>query len=164
MKEKEKATRFNDKVILVIEDDPKMNDLTRLILEENGYFVLSALDWETGHKILNEIPPNLVLLDLMLPDVNVEETCMKMGKDNAIHDTPFIVMTSLNSLPAKLSAFLAGARCFLNKPFSSDALIACVERTIKETEPAPFWRQVAEFQDETDEFIKTNYRETSDTQ
>jgi DNA-binding response OmpR family regulator len=156
MKETVKDSRPNDKVILVIEDDPKMNELARLILEEKGFFVLSAYDWKTGHDILSKIHPDLVLLDLMLPDVKVEETCLKMGNDDTINDIPFIVMTALNSLPAKLSAFLAGARCFLNKPFSSDDLIKSIGRIFGEEDHLPFWKQVAEFQKETDDYIKKN--------
>jgi DNA-binding response OmpR family regulator len=149
----------NEKVILVVDDDVQMNELMRIILEERGYSVLSAYDWKTAYKILDESHPDLVLLDLMLPDVNVEETCWKMGKNDKARDIPFIVMTSLNTLPAKLSAFLAGARRFLQKPFSSDELIGEVEKIFAAKDNAPFWRQVAEFQKETDDYIKKNHIE-----
>ena len=154
MNDSRKGPYDNDKVILVVEDDVKMNELTRTILEEHGYFVLSAFDWKTAYKMLNECRPDLVLLDLMLPDVEVEETCWKMGKNDNACDIPFIVMTSLNTLPAKLSAFLAGARRFLNKPVSSDELLKEVEKILAEEDPAPYWRQIAEFQKDTDDYIR----------
>jgi DNA-binding response OmpR family regulator len=160
MSKAKNSAETNERIIMVVEDDIKMNELTKTILETKGYIVLTAFDWENAYRIMHEVRPDLVLLDLMLPDVKVEETCWRMGKDDAVGDIPFIVMTSLNTLPAKLSAFVAGARSFLQKPFTSDELLDKVGKIFEEKEHVPVWRQMAEFQKDTDEFIKKAQRQS----
>lgn len=83
--------------ILCIEDQAGMLDLLRLILERDGYDVLGAKDGVEGLEMMHSQQPDLVLLDLMLPEVDGAEVLLQKGKDPLIRDIPVIAVTALTS-------------------------------------------------------------------
>ncbi|MGD9148002.1 MAG: response regulator, partial [Anaerolineae bacterium] len=78
--------------ILCIEDQAGMLDLLRLILERDGYEVLGAQDGVEGLEMMHSQQPDLVLLDLMLPEVDGAEVLLQKGKDPVIRDIPVIAV------------------------------------------------------------------------
>jgi len=83
--------------ILVVEDEPGMQDLLRLILEVAGYDLLIAKDGAEGLNTMKRELPDLVLLDLMMPNVDGAEVLLRKGQDPDIKDIPVIAVTALAS-------------------------------------------------------------------
>ncbi len=84
----------DNKFILCIEDEPEMIDLIRLILERRGFKVQGAAGGMEGIRKVRELHPDLVLLDLMMPDMDGWEVYQQMKADEATRDIPVIVVTA----------------------------------------------------------------------
>jgi CheY-like chemotaxis protein len=83
--------------ILCIEDDPDMIDYIKLILGKAGYDVIGAEGGVAGLEAMREDPPDLVLLDLMMPEMDGAEVLLQKKQDPAIRDIPVIALTALDS-------------------------------------------------------------------
>lgn len=83
--------------ILCIEDDPDMIDYIKLILGRAGYDVVGAEGGVAGLEAMREDPPDLVLLDLMMPEMDGAEVLLHKKQDPAIRDIPVIALTALDS-------------------------------------------------------------------
>ncbi|HSJ52211.1 MAG TPA: response regulator, partial [Anaerolineae bacterium] len=88
---------MNKPRILCVEDEPGMLDLLRIILESAGYLFLGARNGLEGLEMMRSEQPDLVLLDLMLPDVDGAEVLLRKKKDPSIRDIPAIAVTALAS-------------------------------------------------------------------
>jgi CheY-like chemotaxis protein len=117
--------------ILCVEDDAGMLDLLRLILESAGYEFLGARDGEEGlEKILSE-QPDLVLLDLMLPNVDGAEVLLRKQKDPAIRDIPVIAVTALASpFDQIMWKRRTEIKDYVTKPFVRKEFLATIERVL----------------------------------
>jgi DNA-binding response OmpR family regulator len=85
------------KRVLCIEDHPEMIELIRVILERAGFEVDGAIGGRDGLKALHEDPPDLVLLDLMMPKMDGADVLLEKKNDASIRDIPVIALTALNS-------------------------------------------------------------------
>jgi len=83
--------------ILCIEDDPDMIDYLVLILGKAGYDVIGADGGAQGLELMRREQPDLVLLDLMMPEMDGAEVLLRKGKDEAIRDIPVVALTALNT-------------------------------------------------------------------
>ena len=83
--------------ILCIEDDPDMIDYIKLILGKAGYQVIGAEGGVAGLEAMREDPPDLVLLDLMMPEMDGAEVLLRKKQDPAIRNIPVIALTALDS-------------------------------------------------------------------
>ncbi len=83
--------------ILCIEDDPDMIDYIKLILGKAGYEVVGAEGGSEGLEAMRREQPDLVLLDLMMPEMDGAEVLLHKKEDSAIHDIPVIALTALDS-------------------------------------------------------------------
>jgi two-component system KDP operon response regulator KdpE len=107
--------------ILVVEDEPQMLRSLRLILTGHGYDVVTAT---TGQAALAEAArrlPDLVLLDLMLPDLDGREVCRRLRERSSV---PIIVLSARGEEQTKVEALDLGADDYLTKPFGTDELLA----------------------------------------
>jgi DNA-binding NtrC family response regulator len=102
--------------ILIVEDEAKMRRLLELNLGEDGFTTLSAEDAETGLKLLQQNPIDLVLTDLKLPGMNGLEFLHAVKRQNAA--LPVVVMTAFGSVETAVEAMKAGASDYVLKPFS----------------------------------------------
>src|SRR5579885_2791635 len=102
--------------ILIVEDEAKMRRLLELNLGEDGFTTFSAEDAETGLKLLQENPVDLVLTDLKLPGMNGLEFLQSVKRQNAT--LPVVVMTAFGSVETAVEAMKAGASDYVLKPFS----------------------------------------------
>ena len=102
--------------ILIVEDEAKMRRLLELNLGEDGFTTFSAEDAETGLKLLQENPVELVLTDLKLPGMNGLEFLQSVKRQNAT--LPVVVMTAFGSVETAVEAMKAGASDYVLKPFS----------------------------------------------
>ncbi|HSA78605.1 MAG TPA: response regulator, partial [Nitrospirota bacterium] len=114
--------------ILIAEDDPKIANVVRVYLENDGYRVVHT---EKGREVLalaEKEPPLLVILDLMLPDMNGEEVCQELKE---MGDIPVIMLTSKGSEEERLAGFALGADDYVVKPFSPRELLFRVKSVLK---------------------------------
>ena len=117
------------KTILCVEDEPEMIDLIRLILSRKGYSVKGASGGVEGIRLIKELHPDLVLLDLMMPDMDGWEVYQQMKADAALRDIPVIVVTAkAQNIDKVLGLHIAKVDDYIAKPFSPKELIDSVDR------------------------------------
>jgi two-component system KDP operon response regulator KdpE len=111
----------NEPIILVIDDELQMQRALRKILDQNGYRVLIAATGEDGLTLAAASPPDAIILDLGLPDMDGTEVCQKL---RAWTQTPIIVLSARDDQRQKVLALDRGADDYLTKPFGVDELMA----------------------------------------
>jgi len=120
------------KNILCVEDEPEMIDLIRLILGRRGFEVRGATGGVEGLKMIRQEKPDLVLLDLMMPDMDGWEVYQQMKADSAIKDIPVIVVTAkAQSIDKVLGLHIAKVDDYIAKPFSPQELLNSVEKVLQ---------------------------------
>jgi CheY-like chemotaxis protein len=125
------TTADRKKRILCIEDDPEMIDLIRLILERRGFEVLGAEGGKAGLEAVRKTLPDLVLLDLMMPDMDGWDVHQKMKADEATRHIPIIVVTaSAQNIDREFGLHIAKVDDYIVKPFSPQDLLASVDRLL----------------------------------
>lgn len=112
-------------VVLVVDDDPSIVEFIDLALAEEGYAVVSASNGLLALDQLSRHRPDLVLLDLAMPEMGGEEFCRHLAADGG-YDQPIVVMTA--SSRAREKAIELNAADWLGKPFELTHLIDCVDR------------------------------------
>ena len=117
------------KQILCIEDEPEMIDLIRLILGRRGFEVKGAGGGMEGIKMVRQEHPDLVLLDLMMPDMDGWEVYQQMKADETTRNIPVIVVTAkAQSIDKVLGLHIAKVDDYIAKPFSPQELLNSVEK------------------------------------
>jgi len=117
--------------ILCIEDEAEMVALIRIILGRKGYEVLGASGGEEGLKKVLETKPDLVLLDLMMPDMDGWEVYQQMKADEKTREIPVVVVTAkAQTIDKVLGLHIAKVDDYIAKPFSPEELLASVERVL----------------------------------
>ncbi|GGJ38112.1 response regulator transcription factor [Deinococcus roseus] len=112
-----------EKRILIIEDNLDITNIVTYELERSGYQVLAAPDGVSGLTMAREQNPDLVILDLGLPDFDGAEIARRLRKTSSV---PIIILTALDAVDRKVNLLEAGADDYLTKPFHADELIARV--------------------------------------
>jgi two-component system response regulator VicR len=116
------------KHILCIEDDQEMIDLIRLILNRRGFVVKGANGGKEGLEQIRKDHPDLVLLDLMMPDMDGWEVYQQMKADDSTKDIPVIVVTAkAQSIDKVLGLHIAKVDDYIAKPFSPQELLNSVD-------------------------------------
>lgn len=119
------------KRILCIEDEPEMIDLIRLILGRRGFEVSGAAGGVEGIKMVRETLPDLVLLDLMMPDMDGWEVYQQMKADDSMRDIPVIVVTAkAQNIDKVLGLHIAKVDDYIAKPFGPQELMDSVEKIL----------------------------------
>jgi DNA-binding response OmpR family regulator len=126
----EKRINRKQKVILVIEDDRDMNDLVCDALDSAGYQTLSAFDGVEGLRLGEQAHPDVILLDIILPDADGVDLCRDLRRNETTRLIPIIMLTGRQDLSTKLSSYIAGAKRYITKPFQIDQLIEEVDKTL----------------------------------
>ena len=117
--------------ILCIEDHPEMIDLIRLILERKGYEVRGETGGKEGLEAARRDPPDLVLLDLMIPDCDGWEIFRQLRASDDLKKIPVVVVTAkAQGIDRVLGLQIAGVDDYITKPFSPKQLVASVERLL----------------------------------
>ncbi len=118
--------------ILCIEDEPEMIDLIRLILERKGFEVIGAVGGQEGLDVVRREKPDLVLLDLMMPDVDGWEVYRQMKADEELRNISVIVVTAkAQSIDKVLGLHIAKVDDYVTKPFGPGDLLESVNRVLK---------------------------------
>jgi two-component system, OmpR family, response regulator VicR len=118
--------------IVCVEDEPEMVDLIRLILTRKGFEVLGAGTGAEGLELIRKRSPDLVLLDLMMPDMDGWEVYQQMKSQEKTRDIPVIVVTAkAQSIDKVLGLHIAKVDDYIAKPFSPQDLLTSVEKVLK---------------------------------
>jgi two-component system, OmpR family, response regulator VicR len=124
-------TEKSTKMILCIEDEPEMIDLIRLILSRRGFEIRGANGGAEGLEIIRKEHPDLILLDLMMPEMDGWEVYQQMKADEATKDIPVIVVTAkAQSIDKVLGLHIAKVDDYIAKPFSPQELLASVDTVL----------------------------------
>jgi DNA-binding response OmpR family regulator len=119
------------KTILVIEDEPQILLGLKDALEFEGFRVVSAANGKLGISLARQERPNVVLLDLMLPDVNGYQVCEELRRQDAF--MPIIMLTARSQEADKIRGLDAGADDYVTKPFSIGELVARIRALFRRT-------------------------------
>jgi DNA-binding response OmpR family regulator len=119
------------KRVVCVEDEPAMIDLIRLILSRKGYEVIGAMGGREGLEAIQRERPDIVLLDLMMPDMDGWEVYQKMKANDATKHIPVIVVTAkAQSIDKVLGLHIAKVDDYITKPFGPQDLIDSVEKVL----------------------------------
>ena len=116
------------KKILVVDDEKPISDIVKFNLAKEGYDVITAYDGEEALAKVNEVNPDLILLDLMLPKIDGLEVAREVRKS---HDMPIIMLTAKDSEIDKVLGLEMGADDYVTKPFSNRELVARVKANLR---------------------------------
>jgi DNA-binding response OmpR family regulator len=125
---------MDEQTILVIDDEPSIREVVTLYLQRAGYRVLVAADGEAALQALDRHSPDLVVLDLMLPQVDGLEITRKM---RATGDTPIIMLTARREETDRILGLEMGADDYVVKPFSPRELVSRVKAVLRRTGGVP---------------------------
>ena len=119
--------------ILLIEDEPQMLLCLRDNLELEGYYVQTAADGDEGLSKASSAPPDLVILDVMLPKRNGFDVCRELRARNV--STPIVMLTARSAETDKVLGLELGADDYVTKPFSITELLARVRAVLRRSNP-----------------------------
>jgi two-component system, OmpR family, phosphate regulon response regulator PhoB len=124
------------KTILVVEDDASVREMLRFSLERSGYQVDGVPDARSALDALDNYVPDLVILDLGLPDTNGLQTLREWRHGDRTRGMPVIIVTGLVGERDRVAGLKAGADDYITKPFSRDELLARVESVLRRAAPS----------------------------
>lgn len=117
--------------VVCIEDEQEMIELVKLILSRQNIEVVGALGGEEGLQKIEQVTPDLVLLDLMMPEMDGWEVYQKMKASETMRDIPVIVVTAkAQSIDRVLGLHIARVDDYITKPFGPQELLESVQKVI----------------------------------
>lgn len=123
--------------ILVVEDEKDILDLIDYNLGQAGFKVTRAMDGAEALGLIKKEPPDLVLLDLLLPGLDGKEVCRRIRQDEATRSIPVIMLTAKAEEIDRIIGFEIGADDYLTKPFSPRELILRIQAVLRRTMEPP---------------------------
>ena len=117
--------------VLVVEDDFKTANIVRAYLEKDGYRVATVHDGREGLAAARDNPPDLIVLDLLLPGLSGIDVCRTLRSESTV---PIIMLTALSTVPDRLNGLGLGADDYVTKPFSPRELVARVRAVLRRAE------------------------------
>ncbi|MCQ8240057.1 phosphate regulon transcriptional regulator PhoB [Rhizosaccharibacter radicis] len=123
--------------VLIVEDDPALAVMLRYNLEKLGYAVDEAADGQEALLRTAEEPPDIMLLDWMLPSLSGIEVCRQVRRRAATRDLPIIMLTARMEEQDSIRGLNTGADDYITKPFSMDALAARIRALLRRAQPNP---------------------------
>lgn len=121
--------------ILVVEDDPDQLEAIRGNLKDAGFAIGTAANGVDALIKTRSVCPDLIVLDLMLPQLNGLDFCRTLRENAATASIPVIMVTGLDSYFTRVAGFEAGINVFLTKPYLPEELISKVEELLEHTSP-----------------------------
>jgi two-component system phosphate regulon response regulator PhoB len=122
--------------VLIVEDESALTALLRYNLEREGFAVDEAIDGEEALLTVAEQPPDLIVLDWMLPKLSGIEICRQLRRRPATRTTPIIMLTAKTEESDRVRGLDSGADDYVTKPFSPAELIARVRAVLRRTKPS----------------------------
>lgn len=125
--------------ILVVDDEPTIREVVRRYLERDGYKVLEAADGATALDLIRREPPDLLVLDIMLPGIDGLTITRRLRETDSTgtlvteHEVPIIILTARTGEYDRIQGFELGADDYVTKPFSPQELVARVRAVLRRT-------------------------------
>jgi DNA-binding response OmpR family regulator len=120
--------------ILIVDDDVHATTLLEKVLAIKGHEATSVNESAETIQVANSTSPDLILLDLMMPEPNGFEVCKMLRADPNYAQIPIVIVTAMDDNESKETAYGAGANDYLIKPFRIDALAEAIETLIGQTD------------------------------
>ncbi|MCC3419031.1 MAG: response regulator [Microcoleus sp. PH2017_01_SCD_O_A] len=117
--------------ILVVDDTPQNLRLLAEILSNQGYQVRPVPNGKLALSAAQKMPPDIVLLDIMMPDMDGYEVCQRLKDSEVTKDIPVIFISAINDVMDKVKAFAVGGVDFITKPFQVEEVLARIETHLK---------------------------------
>jgi CheY-like chemotaxis protein len=122
------------KRIMIVDDSPNILSLYGLFLESLGYQILKALDGPSALEMLKESPPDLFILDVMMPEINGIELCRLIRALPQHEQTPILILSAFSDTKIIEQTFAAGANDYVVKPIVPSDLEAKIEEILGATQ------------------------------
>ncbi|MFB2897273.1 PAS domain S-box protein [Aerosakkonemataceae cyanobacterium BLCC-F50] len=116
--------------ILIVDDQPSNLRFLSDVLNQKGYSVKRAISGELALKYAIAFPPDLILLDIMMPEINGYEVCRKLKENFQTKDVPVIFLSVLDQVSEKVKAFRVGGTDYITKPFQVEEVLARIENQL----------------------------------
>ena len=123
--------------VLIVEDEPDIRELVVHHLKRDGYLVSAASSGEEALRQVQAAAPDLVLLDLMMPEMDGLEVCRRLRQDPATVSLPIVMLTAKGDEVDRVLGLEIGADDYIVKPFSPKELLARVRAVLRRSRPAP---------------------------
>ena len=123
--------------ILVVDDDTAINELIKINLELSGYEVICAYDGIQGFTLAKQELPDLIVLDVMMPDVDGYTVAKRVRENTSTKDIPILMLTAMGQLQDKVKGFDIGVDDYLVKPFEMEELQVRVRALLKRINAIP---------------------------
>jgi len=118
--------------ILVVDDDPQATTLLKMLLSSKGYDMIIVNESSSAVKVAIDSSPDLIILDLMMPDPDGFKVCRMLRADARFIFTPILIITALDDTDSRIVAYGAGADDYLIKPYDVDELTVMVKNLLQE--------------------------------
>ena len=122
---------MNNQKIVIVEDEKTISDIIKFNVEKEGYQAYTAFDGEEGLALINQVDPDLILLDIMMPKMDGLEVCRRVRKTK---NTPIIMLTAKAEEVDKVVGLEIGADDYVTKPFGIRELMARVRANLRRIE------------------------------
>jgi len=119
------------KTILVVDDDENILNLEKTILEQKGFAVTTAGGGPDALALLEKQTFDLILLDVMMPEIDGFEVCRRIKEDERLAQIPVIFLTAKGGGDALAEGFESGAVMYINKPFTANKLLTIVNTMLE---------------------------------
>lgn len=118
--------------ILIVDDSRVQSKILKDLLQDRGYLVRAAADGRQALDMVREKKPTLVISDVVMPVMNGYDMCYALKQDEALHDVPVILLTSLSDTSDIVLGLMARADYYLTKPYSPDYLLSTITGVLKQ--------------------------------
>lgn len=135
-------------IVLIVEDEPAQREILTYNLEAEGFEVITAADGDEGLLLVNEMTPDVVLLDWMLPNTSGIEVCRQLKIKSATKAIPVIMLSARSEEVDRVRGLETGADDYVVKPYSVVELMARVRAQLRRSRPSSVGQQL-EFDDIT---------------
>ncbi len=122
------------KKILIVDDNPNVLKLLNISLSKAGYDIVEAENGEVAFQVANKEKPDLIISDIMMPQMDGIELCWMIRENSEVPLVPFIFLTSFDDSEMEIRGFRAGADEYLNKPIDRKELLERVEELLNRTQ------------------------------
>jgi len=119
------------KKILVVDDEKRIVEILKAYIEREGYQVITAFDGKAALEQTHQQHPDLIVLDLMLPEISGWDVCRALRQDSAI---PIVMLTARDDVRDKISGLEMGADDYITKPFNPKEVVSRVRAVLRRTE------------------------------
>jgi CheY-like chemotaxis protein len=115
-------------VALIVEDEPEANKLLGMLLQMRGFRTVSAFTGREALQLVEKVPPDIIFLDLMLPDLNGYEICKLLKSAKGTSLIPLVIVTARIAAENRIESFCLGADDYIAKPYTPDQIFQSVAR------------------------------------